>query len=90
MSHRTWKIVAVLSCSGMALASVVFIVYIGWLVVTAANLLLGILCSVLIAESLARKVFGFFTWWWPELATPEWIAKHPPLIRLDRFKKSEL
>lgn len=87
MPNRIWKIMAILACSIVAVAAALCSVYVGMLVAQGSNALFGIVAGALVGESLARKVLGFMTWWWPEQADPAWLAKHPPLIRLDRFRK---
>ncbi len=87
MSPRIWKIVAISSCFSAALASMLFAAYIAVLVTEAANIAVGVATAVLAAESLARRVVAFVTWWWPEWANAEWLEKNPPLFRLDRLRK---
>ena len=87
MSNRTWKVAAILACAIAGVSAALCAVYVGILVVQGANALFGVLAGALVGESLTRKVLMFMTWWWPEQADPIWLAKHPPLFRLDRFRK---
>ncbi len=87
MPNRIWKIVAILACAIVAVAAAMFAVYAGILVAQSSNALLGVAVGALVGESLTRKVLRFMTWWWPEQADPNWLAKNTPLFRLDRFRK---
>jgi len=86
MNPRIWMMFAISVCGAATIGAVAVTIMAWYATYQSTNILLAGLVGVLVAEGLARRVISTFVWFWPHQANADWLAKHPPLFRLDKLK----